>query len=203
MIQDTASATFVAKQAALRLYPQVMVATPVAVGVSGHWMDHPGTLTLRPETFLAVVYDLCESLKNHGLKHVLILNGHAGNSRPLRENVAVWQSQLGIDLRFHSYWQAYTPEARREHMESGRVPGHAAEFETSFAMAAFPERVHWDGVDYEASKAHLRISDPKMARDDEQFAQEAKLATTAKGEAMITIAVDWVVARLQEMIATT
>src|SRR5579885_2749281 len=59
MINDTASVTLVAQQAALQLYPQVMVATPVPIGVSPHWMDRKGTLTLTRETFLAVVYEIC------------------------------------------------------------------------------------------------------------------------------------------------
>ena len=70
MIQDTASATLVAQQAALSLYPQVMVATPVPVGISPHWMDRKGTLTLRRETFLSVVYDICDSLKTHGVSRI-------------------------------------------------------------------------------------------------------------------------------------
>ena len=84
---------------------------------------------------------------------------------------------------------------------SAQAPGHAAEFETSFAMAAFPERIHWENVDYEKVKPHLNIKDPKSAKQEEEFAREAKLASTAKGEAMIRIAVDWVAERLRQMIA--
>src|SRR2546428_426544 len=86
MINDPASVTLVAQQAALLLYPAVMVATPVPVGISPHWMDRKGTLSLRKETFLAVVYDICESLKTHGVKNILILNGHGGNVGPLKES---------------------------------------------------------------------------------------------------------------------
>ena len=109
MIQDTASVTLVAQQAALALYPQVMVATPVPVGISPHWMDRKGTLTLRRETFLAVVFEICESLKTHGVTRILILNGHGGNVAPLRESVDEFRKKLGINLRTHSYWDALSP----------------------------------------------------------------------------------------------
>lgn len=201
MIQDTASALLVAQQAALRLWPSVMVATPVPVGISPYWMDHKGTLTLRKETFLAVVYEICESLKKHGVRAILILNGHGGNDAPLKESVAEFRRKLGIRLEAHSYWEAYTPEVIKKYLASGRMPGHAAEFETSFALAAFPERVRWEGVDYEKVKARLAIRDPRMAREDEEFAREARLATAAKGEALIAIAVDWVVGQIRRMIA--
>jgi creatinine amidohydrolase len=200
MINDTASVTLVAQQAALRLYPQVMVATPVPVGISPHWMDRKGTLTLKKETFLAVVYEICESLKTHGVKTILVLNGHGGNVGPLREAVPDFASKLAINIQTSSYWDAYTPEIVKKYMTSGKAPGHAGEFETSFAMAAFPQRIHWEGVDYEKIKPLLHIKDPKSAADEEQFAREAKLASTAKGEAMIDIAVKWTAERLRKMI---
>jgi creatinine amidohydrolase len=200
MINDTASVTLVAQQAALLLYPQVLVATPVPVGVSPHWMDRKGTLTLTKETFLAVVYEICESLKTHGVNTILVLNGHGGNVGPLHDAVPDFARKLGINVQTSSYWDAYTPEIVKKYMTSNKAPGHAGEFETSFAMAAFPQRIHWEGVDYEKIKPLMHIKDPKSAADEEQFAREAKLASTAKGEAMIDIAVKWTAERLRKMI---
>jgi creatinine amidohydrolase len=201
MINDTASVTLVAQKAALMLYPNVMVATPVSVGISPHWMDRKGTLTLKKETFLAVVFDICESLQTHGVKNILVLNGHGGNVAPLRASVPDFARKLGIRIETNSYWDAYSREIVKRYMTSGIAPGHAAEFETSFAMAAFPERIHWEGVDYEKAKERLKIKDPKSAEQDEQFAREAKLASTAKGEAMIDIAVKWTAQRLRQIIS--
>ncbi len=201
MINDTASVTLLAQQAALLLYPQVMVATPVPVGISPHWMDRKGTLSLRRETFLAVVYDICDSLKTHGVTRILVLNGHGGNAAPLAEAAAEFRQKLGINFQTRNYWDAYTPEIIKKYMQSGKAPAHAAEFETSFAMAAFPERIHWEGVDYEKAKTRLRIASPASAKEDEQFHHEAKLAATWKGEAMIRIAVHWAAERLREMTA--
>jgi len=200
MINDTASVTLVAQQAALLLYPAVMVATPVSVGISPHWMDRKGTLSLKKETFLAVVFDICESLRAHGVKRILVLNGHGGNVAPLRESVPEFARKLGIRIETNSYWDAYTPEIIKRHMQSGKAPGHAGEFETSFAMAAFPERIHWEGVDYARIKPLLHINDPASAAQEEEFAREAKLASTAKGEAMIGIAVKWTAERLRQLI---
>jgi creatinine amidohydrolase len=197
MINDTASVTLIAQQAALLLYPAVMVATPVPVGISPHWMDRKGTLSVRKETFLAFVYDICESLKTHGVTNILILNGHGGNVGPLKQSVPEFRDKLGIKVAATSYWDAYTPEIKKKYMESGQAPGHAGEFETSFAMAAFPERIHWEGVDYEKAKSSLHIKDPASAKQEEQFAKDAKLASTAKGEAMIAIAVKWVADQLR------
>jgi creatinine amidohydrolase len=198
MEHDTASAVHISRLVAERLFPQVIVTTPLAIGVSEHWMDHKGTLTLRPEVFGEVLYDVCDNLRRHGIRRVLILNGHAGNIVPVRERLDDFRRRLGIHLEFCSYWEAYTPEFVQEQMESNECPGHASEFETSFALAAFPENVDWNGVDYERAK--LTISNPEYARQDRLFHAGAKLATAAKGQAMIQVAVDWVTTKMRRLL---
>ena len=202
MIHDTASAVLVAERAAQALSPVVVVTTPLAIGVSEHWMDHKGTLTTRPEVFIELLYDVCDSLRRAGITRLLALNGHAGNIAPVRERLEELRARLGagVDFRFHSYWEAYTPELIQAQMTSGNCPGHASEFETSFALAAFPWRVEWEGVDYD--RARLTISLPERATQDRAFHEEAKLATAAKGETMITAAVEWTTERLRELLAT-
>jgi len=196
MEHDTASAVHVAHQAALGLFPKVVLATPIAVGISGHWMEWPGTLSLQPETFCQVAFDICESLARHGIEHVLVCNGHAGNG-PLRQEVAGFGEKLGIDIQFHSYWEAYSKQFVEEHLESGDCPAHAAEFETSIALAAFPENAHWEGVDYEAET--FDIQSESYREQDPRYAQAARLATPHKGRIMIDTAVEWVAGRMTEM----
>lgn len=204
MIQDTASAVLVAQQAAIALWPRVTVATPVPVGISPYWMERKGTLTLRPETFLAMVYDICDSLRQHGIKTIFIVNGHGGNDKPLKEHMAEFRAKLGANIDACSYWDAFAEGANREeakkYMESGveNIPGHSAEFETSIALAAFPERIHRDGVDYE--KVRLNLKDPKDAADDRRYYYDSLKARAEKGEALIRISVDWVAAQLRRMI---
>jgi creatinine amidohydrolase len=200
MIHDTASATLVAQNAALQLYPAVTVATPVPVGISPYWMDRKGTLSLRPETFLAFVYDICESLKTHGLKSILIVNGHGGNDKPLKGQVADWRSKLGINIDACSYWDGYTAENAGSLMQSGMkmVPGHSAEFETSIGLCAFPERVHREGVDY--AKAKLDLKSERDAQEDAMYYRDSLLATAEKGEALLRIAVDWVAEKMRRML---
>jgi creatinine amidohydrolase len=200
MIHDTASATLVAQNAALQLYPSVIVTTPVPIGISPHWMDRKGTLTLRPETFLAVVYDICDSLKTHGIKSILIVNGHGGNDKPLKGQVEEWRSKLGVNIEACSYWDGYTSENAGPLMQSGMkmVPGHSAEFETSIGLCAFPERVHREGVEY--SKTKLDIKSERDAEEDAMYYRDSLLATAEKGEALLRIAVDWVVDRMRRML---
>ena len=198
MEHDTASALHMAYHTALNLYPHVLVAPPMSVGISEHWMEFKGSLTLKRETFFALAYDICESLQRHGLEHILFVNGHAGNG-PLRDQVGDFSRKLGIDIQFCSYWEAYSKEYIKQHMESGKAPAHAAEFETAFAMAAFPENVHWDQVDYE--KANLKISSESYAKEDpEAHVAAHDLATGAKGRIMIADALTWVSDKMAGML---
>jgi creatinine amidohydrolase len=58
---------------------EVLVAPVVLAGLSSHHMGFPGTITLTPETFEAVVYETALSLIKHGFRKILIYSGHDGN----------------------------------------------------------------------------------------------------------------------------
>lgn len=181
MIHDTLHASYMAEHAAKRLNPKVVVATPVSIGVSEHWMEHIGTLTVRPEIFCEYVFDVCHSLVRAGVTNILILNGHGGNVKPMMRRIDEYRDKLDINLRFQSYWDVYDPEFVQEHMEKGHLPGHADEYETSTMLYLDPHRVQIDAIDNES----------------------AALGKREKGEAMIEPAISGVVSLIENMISGT
>ena len=66
MEHDWRSVCQVADSVAGRLRPHVLVAEGVMAGISEHHMRHPGTLSLQPGTFLAVLSDLIDSVVRAG-----------------------------------------------------------------------------------------------------------------------------------------
>lgn len=226
LVEDTAHATFFAKQVALELYPQVIVAPPSPCGYAPYWMSRKGTITLRRETFQAYVFDVLHSLKTHGIRTLLVLNGHGGNHQPLKEMEEDWRRKLGVTLAVDSVW-APTP---REFVESVLVSkkrlSHAEEYETSIALAAHPQRVRrvsmkeYDDakLDYESGfsddvKHFLRIDgrtfiDGRINEDGENAVDRARqeqslLATAAKGEILTARVVEYFVEMMKKMIAAT
>ena len=179
MIHDTLHASYMAEHSAIRLNPNVLVATPIPIGVSEHWMEHIGTLTVRPEIFCEYVFDVCHSLVRAGVTNILILNGHGGNVKPMMRRMDEYRDKLKINLRFQSYWDVYDPKFVQEQMEHGRLPGHADEYETSTMLYLDPDRVQTDAIDNES----------------------AALGNREKGEAMIEPAIQGVVALLEDMIS--
>lgn len=65
----------------LELVPEGSIEPP-----SGH-MTSPGTISLRQETFEAVLTDMAESLHQHGFENIVFIGDSGGNQRGM-ENVA-------------------------------------------------------------------------------------------------------------------
>ena len=58
----------------------VLVAPPLPFGISPYFTAYPGTLSLRVETFAAVVRELLTGLVAQGFRRILVSNGHGGNT---------------------------------------------------------------------------------------------------------------------------
>jgi creatinine amidohydrolase len=184
MDYDISAASWVAEQAALRLYPQVVVAVPVSFGISEHHMQHPGSLTAKPGTWLSAVFDGVESLVRHGVRNVLVLNGHGGNEAPVLGILRQWQLYFqsrdpGVNVQFHSYWNLSRTDAEKVSLTG--VPGHATEYETSMALALFPDKVRHDAMQDQEDRLPLEAT----AEKGEQLAEFAVARTVEYLEGMI------------------
>lgn len=121
----------------------VAVLPPPWYGFSAHHMRFAGSVTLKPETLMAVAEDVVGSLVSHGFRRILIVNGHGGNSGVI--------DLLASTLGHKHYGQAriaaltYFQLAReaivelRESEPGGT--GHACEFETAMVQHIRPELV--------------------------------------------------------------
>ncbi len=110
MEHDWRSVMHVARLVAERLCPQVIVAEGLMAGISEHHMRHPGTLSLRPGSFLAVLSDMIDSMVRAGFKHIVVLNGHGGNIAPCRGIWDQFQRQALVNLHFLPYWEVLTED---------------------------------------------------------------------------------------------
>ena len=145
MEHDWRSVNVVAEAVARELQPHVLVAQSIMAGVSEHHMRHPGTITLRPGTFLAVLNDVIRSMIAAGFSNIVVLNGHGGNILPCGSNWDQYVREFQVNLHFLSYWDVLNAEDAQL-LKAGQrlpddLPGHAQEFETAIALARFPENV--------------------------------------------------------------
>ncbi len=141
---DTGRAYAFGKLLAARTYPDTILAPAINLGVSYHHMNFPGTITLRPETFMAAVYDVVWSLHQHGLERFLILNGHGGNSASLGVSIVKLRQELGVKVA----WTSFTSLGRdviKERVLSDPA-GHACEGEISQALFLAPHTVRREAL---------------------------------------------------------
>ena len=117
----------------------------VPYGLSEHHMGFPGTLTLRPDTFLAVLSDLLESLSHWGIRRALFVNGHGGNVDALRIVARKARRDAGMVVG-SIMWSQLAADAIAERAGSSRY-GHACEIETSIALVLARDCVFEDRIE--------------------------------------------------------
>lgn len=142
---DAVLATEMAKRLATTLHPQVLVTPTVNMGVSPHHLNFPGTISLRPETLLAVLRDMVTSLKRHGIDKVLFLNGHGGNQGTLGLACASFSQELGVDC-YYAKTTASAKKAMQQHISS-TLFGHSCEREVSEAYYLAPHLVRTERLE--------------------------------------------------------
>lgn len=113
----------------------VVVLPTIPVGVNTGQHDIKLTLNLNPSTQHAILEDLVESLDNHHIDKLLIVNGHGGNDfrQMIRE---VGRSFPSVFIATCNWFQSVDKETLFEN--SG---DHADEMETSLMMFTTPELV--------------------------------------------------------------
>ena len=119
---------------------------PVSYGYNEKELDFPGTLSVKSETFIHYLYDICESLIKTVFDKILLLNGHGQNtpyvlvvSNMINEKETATCAACGIYVSLITD----TIEELRESEEIGGM-AHAGEFETSLELYLDPEHVEMD-----------------------------------------------------------
>ena len=140
---DIVMATAMSVRVARRLFPRALVAPSLPFGLSPHHMRFPGTITLHPDTFTAVLLDVIRSLKLHGVTHFMLLNGHGGNQANLSVVAMRARQELDVQVATAMYSAAAADVLTARF---GRSYMHACEVEASLALAAAPELVRTEAL---------------------------------------------------------
>ena len=104
LMTDAILAQRVAVEAAEPLGIPVFPALPY--GLAPYFNQFPGTVSLRPRTYFALVADILDSLYRVGFRRILLVNGHGGNS-PVLAEVQQWLGEHPeARVRLHNWWNA-------------------------------------------------------------------------------------------------
>jgi creatinine amidohydrolase len=130
---------FAAETIAVRIDRDDTVVLPtVSVGVSEHHRQFDGTLWVGAETFERYVTDVAESVASHGVRKLVLVNGHGGNTDALaRAARHLRQAQTAFAAPWN-WWEALGDRRADWFDEEG---GHADALETSVMLAMAPDLV--------------------------------------------------------------
>ena len=102
----------------------VPVFPAIAYGITPYFLAYPGSVSLRVETYVALVRDILDSLRRSGFRRVLIVNGHGGN-QPAGSLAIEWMADNPeMQIRFHNWWNA--PKTFAKVQEIDQVASHAS-----------------------------------------------------------------------------
>jgi len=136
---DFRHAAYVARRccaAAWAQCPRVVCLPGIPYGVDCNLMAFPLSLHVSQATLDAMIRDLTTSLRHHGIRKLVIVNGHGGNEfTPL---VRQLQADLDVHLFVCNWWTV----GRDRYSEFfAAADDHAGELETSVMLALAPELV--------------------------------------------------------------
>jgi len=137
--QDFRHATYVARESCRRAWAvceSVICLPALPYGVDCNLAAFPMAIHVSQATLDAMVREIIVSLRGHGIRKVVILNGHGGNDfTPL-----VRQVQCDTDVHvFVCDWWTVGLDVYDEIFD--KPDDHAGQLETSVAMALFPDLV--------------------------------------------------------------
>ncbi len=186
----------------------VVVGPPVWTGFTHYNMGGYGTITVRLETFIDVVSDVCRSIKANGFDRIILMNGHGGNVAPVTAiaNKLAHENIITLSL---PYWSLVQQEMREWSTADLRGPGHGGEWETAFQMYLRPHLVLMDRREAGKDRRPFSPAVRRYAHVPERRRESANgsmgdpfAATHEKGERIFNLAVERLTAMVREFHTT-
>ena len=171
---DAHDAEYLARKVAEACRPPRPVVMPlIPYGVSYHHEDFSGTISISPETLSSIVYETGMSIAKHGIKKLVIINGHGGNSPALH-----FAAQM-INRDSHIFTCVDTGETSDPDItEMTETPNdvHAGEIETSTTLATRPHLVKPDKMKRFVPRFSNRYLDFTSKRSIGWYAMTSKIS---------------------------
>lgn len=117
----------------------VLIIPTIPVGVAEYHRHFAGSLWVKPETLKNYIGEIIKSFAFHGVKKVIIVNGHGGNREPLKEMGRYLKFEEGIEVAVWTWFESIEKEIID--MFGVRPPLHADEAETAMLLNFVPEYV--------------------------------------------------------------
>jgi creatinine amidohydrolase len=182
------------------------------IGVSVEHHAYPGTLSLSATTAIAAWTELGESLARAGLRKLVLVTSHGGNSAPMELVARELRARLGM-LAVTVGWHRFGYPEDTFSAEEKKHGIHSGDIETSLMLAAVPETVRREKApkatpatvemagEFKWLGAYRPAGFAWMTQDLNATGAigDATLATAAKGEAALARGAEAFVDLLREV----
>ena len=192
---DSAIAEAFARRIGEALGEDAILCPTIRLGLSEHHLAFAGSLTLRAPTLIGLIEDVVLSLAHHGMKRVLLVNGHGGNQDALRLAARASGRDKSSEVAA-LMWAVLAADLIGERAAT-TYHSHACDIETSVALAIAPQVVLWDRVEPPSPPSPGVLAEPRSRYDlpiaFEQWTANGAIgdpsrATKELGEEIVTLA---------------
>ena len=169
---------------------------------TGH-MQYPGTISLREETFEALLTDVCSSLKQHGFTDIVLIGDHGANQRGMRAVAERLNKQWGGPRRVHFIPEYYAQDMwSYDYLKSLGV--HQRPDVRSEARAGIHDDYHYEAI--------MATVDPQTIRTEQRLAaglyslngfdMSPPSQTVVNGKKLVEYRANLTVAAIRRVLAT-
>ena len=185
----------------------IQVAPTFNIGMAQHHLDFPGTIALRPSTFMLAIGNWCRSLAHHGFEKIYFLNGHGGNVATIEAAFSELYAEVsysgrnrGFACKLKNWWDLSGVTALANRQFPVGHGSHATPSEIAVTQWGYPDsiknanyapQIAPTGPIREAMDFRARYADGRMGSDP-------GLATPEKGGELVKTAA---AALLQDVVA--
>ncbi len=155
--------------------PRPLVLPLVPYGVSYHHADFAGTIAISPETLSRIVVDIGLAAARHGVKKLVIVNGHGGNIPALQFAAQIINRDAHI---FTCVDTGETSDAEIARLIETKNDVHAGEYETSTSLALRPELVDMERAAAQVPHFSNRYLDFSSSVSVSWFARTSRISPT-------------------------
>ena len=175
----------------------LLIAPTFNIGMAQHHLGFPGTISLKPSTFMAAIGDWCRSLAGHGFTKIYFLNGHGGNVHSIEAAFSELYAEAsfagkprGFACKLKNWWDISGVNSLANRQFPVGHGSHATPSEIAVTQWAYPDAIK--SANYApqiAPTGPIRESLDFRARfADGRMGSDPALATPEKGGELVALA---------------
>jgi creatinine amidohydrolase len=128
-----------------------LVGPSIPIGYSEWFLEFPGTISLKMETFIQVLRDYCSSLIRHGFNKIIFVNGHGGHAALVGVVARELVAKHDVQIAMVEPW--IIANSLGQDILGEKTFTHAGELMTSLMLYLHPQEVNMQRAKVEYSKS--------------------------------------------------